>query len=93
MEIKTKKIKREEGPNWNKKWGIWKHLSAEISFEKSEIIQGQTTYECRILGSKIGVWHLPWKFLCSKLFFLNQYFVLRHINFSLWSCTLEQLLA
>jgi len=34
------KIKREEGPTQNKKWGILKYLSAEISFEKSEIIQG-----------------------------------------------------
>jgi len=31
---------REEGPNRNKKWGILKHLSAKISSEKSEIIQG-----------------------------------------------------
>jgi len=34
-----------------------------------------------------------WKFLCSKLFFQNQCFVLRHINFSLWSFTLELILA
>jgi len=41
MEIKKIKLKmREEGPNRNKKWGILKYLSAEISFEKSEIIQG-----------------------------------------------------
>ena len=30
--------KSEEGPNRNKKWGILKYLSAEISLEKSEII-------------------------------------------------------
>jgi len=31
---------REEGPNRNNIWGILKYLSAEISSEKSEIIQG-----------------------------------------------------
>ena len=41
MEIKKMKLKkmREEGPN-RKKWGILKYVSAEISFEKSETIQG-----------------------------------------------------
>jgi len=35
---------REEGPTRNqKKWGILKYLSAEISFEKSEIIQDHRT--------------------------------------------------
>jgi len=32
------------------------------------------------------------KKFCSHLFFQNQYLVLRLINFSLWSCTLEQIL-
>jgi len=34
-EIKVK-IKREEGPTRNKKWGILKYLSAEIFTEKSK---------------------------------------------------------
>ena len=34
------KIKRAEGPTRNQKWGILKYLSAEISSEKLEIIQG-----------------------------------------------------
>ena len=34
-EIKT----RKEGPTRNKKWGILKYLSAEISLEKLEIIR------------------------------------------------------
>jgi len=34
-----------------------------------------------------------WKFVCSHLFFQNQYFASRHINFSLWSYTLEQIFA
>jgi len=49
---------REEGPNRNKKWGILKYLSAEISFEKSKIIPGKMTCQWR-LRSKIGVWHNP----------------------------------
>jgi len=34
---KTKKIKREEGPTRNKKWGILKYPYVEILFEKSDI--------------------------------------------------------
>jgi len=37
--INNKKM-REEGPTRNKKWGILKYHSAEISFEKSEITPG-----------------------------------------------------
>ena len=43
MEIRIKiknKIKERKGPESEQKWGILKYLSAEISFEKSEIIQG-----------------------------------------------------
>jgi len=45
---------REEGPNRNKKWGILKYLSAEISFEKSEIIPDQITRVSGVLGQKMG---------------------------------------
>jgi len=39
--IKNKtKIKESRGPELEQKWGILKYLSVEISFEKSEIIQG-----------------------------------------------------
>ena len=31
-----------------------KYLSAEISFEKSKIIQGQKAHECRVLCQKLG---------------------------------------
>jgi len=44
---------REEGPNRNKKWGILKYLFAEISFEKSEIIQ-DPTHVSGVLGQKLG---------------------------------------
>jgi len=47
-------MKCEEGPTRNKKWGILKYLSAEISFEKSEIIQGPTTRVSDVLGQKLG---------------------------------------
>jgi len=55
MEIKAKnkKIKNKvrRGPDSEqKKWGILKYLSAEISFEKSEIIQGPTTRVSGVLG-------------------------------------------
>jgi len=39
MEIRIKN-KESRGPELEQKWGILKYLSAEISFEKSEIIQG-----------------------------------------------------
>jgi len=45
---------REEGPNRNKKWGILKYLSAEISSEKSEIIPDQRTRVSGVLGQKLG---------------------------------------
>jgi len=45
---------REKGPNRIKKWGILKYLFAEISFEKSKIIQGPTTCASVILGQKLG---------------------------------------
>jgi len=45
---------REEGPTRNKKWGILKYLSVEISFEKSAIIQRQTTRVSGVLGQKLG---------------------------------------
>ena len=45
---------REEGPNPNKKWGILKYLSVEISFGKSKIIQGLMTRASVILGQKLG---------------------------------------
>jgi len=59
MEIKSEWIieklkKREEGPTQNQKWGILKHLSAEFFSKKSKTIQGKKTYECRILGQKLG---------------------------------------
>jgi len=57
MELKIKnknKIKREKGPTRNKKWGILKYLSAEISFEKSEAIQSPTTRVSGVLGKKLG---------------------------------------
>jgi len=39
--IKNKnKNKESRGPESEQKWGILKYISAEISFEKSEIIQG-----------------------------------------------------
>jgi len=37
-----------------KKWGILKYLSAEISFEKSEIISDQRTCVSGVLGQKLG---------------------------------------
>jgi len=53
MEIKIKKIKREEGLYRNKKKrGILKYLSAKILFEKSAIIQRQTTRVSGVLGQK-----------------------------------------
>jgi len=77
--IKIKKNKREKrARNQNKKWGILKYLSAKISFEKSKTIQGQTTYECRILGQKMGydklikIW--LWEYL--KLRYLAQFVIL-----------------
>jgi len=57
MEIKIKnknKIKREEDPTRNQKWGILKYLSAEISFEKPEIIQDHRTRVSGVLGQKFG---------------------------------------
>jgi len=37
-----------------KKWGILKYLSAEISFENSEIIQDHRTRVSDVLGQKLG---------------------------------------
>jgi len=45
---------RQEGSNRNKTWCILKYLSAEISFEKSEIIPGSTTRVSGVLGKKLG---------------------------------------
>jgi len=45
---------REEGPTRNKTWGILKYLSAEISYEKLEIIPGSTTRVSGVLGQKLG---------------------------------------
>jgi len=60
MEINNKRTKKQNkknkvrrGPESEQKWGILKYLSAEISSEKSKTIQGQTAYECRILGQKL----------------------------------------
>jgi len=53
LDLKTK-IKCEEGPSRNKKWGILKYLSAEISFEKSKIILGRMTCVSGALGQKLG---------------------------------------
>jgi len=47
-------MKCEEGPTRNKKWGILKHLSVEISFEKSAIIRRQTARVSGALGQKLG---------------------------------------
>jgi len=52
METKNKK-KRKEGPTRNQKWGISKYLSAEISFQNSEIIQDHRTRASVILKSLI----------------------------------------
>jgi len=57
MEIRIKnknKIKESRGPELEQTWGILKYLSAEISFEKSKIIQGQMTRVSDILGQKLG---------------------------------------
>jgi len=51
---------REEGPTRNKKWGILKYLSVEISFEKSEIVQRQTTRVSGVLGQKLGYDRCPY---------------------------------
>jgi len=42
------------GSESEQKWGILKYLSAEISFEKSAIIQRQTTRVSGALGQKLG---------------------------------------
>jgi len=42
------------GLDSEQKWGILKYLSAEISSEKSEIIQGPTTRVRGALGQKSG---------------------------------------
>jgi len=58
MEIGFKKwkikMKCEEDPTRNKKWGILKYLSAEISFEKSAIIRRQTARVSGALCQKLG---------------------------------------
>jgi len=62
MEIRIKdenKIKESRGPELEQKWGILKYLSAEISFEKSEIIQGQMTCVSDVLGQKLGYDRCP----------------------------------
>jgi len=56
MEIRIKnknKIKESKGPELEQKWGILKYLSAEISFEKSNIIQGQMTRVTNVLGQTL----------------------------------------
>jgi len=59
--IKNKnKIKREEDPTRNQKWGILKYLSTEISFEKSKIILGLTTCVSGVLGQKLGYDRCPY---------------------------------
>jgi len=71
MEIKIKKIKREEGPTRNQIWGILKYLSAGISSKTLEIDQvklrtnvGPNDTCQRHVRSKIGVWQMPlFKFL------------------------------
>jgi len=55
MEIKKIKLKDERrGPESEQKWGILKYLSAEISYEKSEIIQDPMTRVSGVLGQKLG---------------------------------------
>jgi len=55
LELKLKiEIKCDEGPTRNKKWGILKYLSAEISSEKSEIIQDHRTRVSGVLGQNLG---------------------------------------
>ena len=73
---------REDGPTRNKKWGILKYLSAEISYEKSETIQDQWTRVSGVLGQKLGYDILPLRFdmnLLRKLIFpdkdYNSFFV------------------
>jgi len=51
---------REEGPTQNKKWGILKYLSVEISFEKSETIHDQQTRVSGDLGQKLGYDRCPY---------------------------------
>ena len=57
---------REEGPTQNKKWGILKYLSTEISFEKSEIIQRQTTRVSGVSGQNLG-----YDILVTKIIYLH----------------------
>jgi len=45
---------REEGPNRNKKWGILKYPSVEISTEKSENIPDRISRVSDVLGQKLG---------------------------------------
>ena len=58
--IKKLKRMREEGPTRNQKWGILKYVSAEKSYEKSEIIQDQRTYVSGFLGQKMGYDRWPY---------------------------------
>ena len=51
---------REEGPNRNKKWGILKYLSSEISSQKSEIIPDRMTHVSGVLGQKLGYDKCPY---------------------------------
>jgi len=64
MEIKRLKIKIkikwQENLTRNQKWGILKYLYAEISFEKSEIIQDKRTHVSVILGQKMGYDRCPY---------------------------------
>jgi len=71
MEIRIKnknKIKESRRPELEQKWGILKYLSAEISFEKSEIIQGQMTRVSDVLGQKLGYDRCPYLSLFVRRF-------------------------
>jgi len=54
MEFKIKNKQREKRARIAKEWGILKYLSAEISFENSEIIQDHRTRVSDVLGQKLG---------------------------------------
>ena len=54
------------------KWGILKYLSAEISCEKSEFIQGPTTRVNGVLGQKLGYDNYVFIMRVVMMFLLHQ---------------------
>ena len=68
----------------------WTSDSGWSSDSDSKLLDG---FQIQMSSNFVLQLSFSWKFLCSHLFFQNQYYFLRLINFSLWFCTLKQILA